>query len=116
MNKLIKKLRSKAGESLVEVLCAVLIFTLASVGMYSMVMAANNINASAKSEDRSFQEQMLVVEQADGTGEEGTIVIIPSKIVGSPTESTPDRITVDVEVYRAEELFSYFKADEGGTE
>lgn len=111
MKKLMKKLRCKAGESLVEVLCAILIFTLASVGMYSMVMAANNINATAKEADRSFQEQMLVVELAEGTPESGTITIVPSKIVGSSGGNTADHITVDVDVYRAEELFSYFKAE-----
>lgn len=116
MKKVLKKLSGKAGESLIEVLCAILIFTLASVGMYSMVMAANDINATAKEADRSLQEQMIIVEQADQGGVPGTITITPSKIVGNAGSNTADTITVDVEVYQAEELFSYFKAEEGGTE
>lgn len=111
MKQLMKKLRSKVGESLVESLCAILIFTLASVGMYSMVMAANNINATAKEADQKFQQDMLIVEKAEGDGAAGTITIVPSK-TGSAGEGTaPDTITVAVEVYQAEELFSYFKAD-----
>ena len=106
-----KKLRSKAGESLVEVLCAILIFTLASVGMYSMVMAANNINATAKEADDKFQENMLVVEKAEGAGQQGTITMTPYKTGSVPGAEGPDSITVNVEVYRNGDVFSYFKAD-----
>ena len=111
-----KKLRSKAGESLVEMLCAILIFTLASVAMYSMVMASNNINAMAKEKDSSIREQMVVVETAEEGGKRGVITIVPSKMVGAAGTNTPDTITVDVDVYQTEDLFSYFKAEEGGTE
>lgn len=113
MKKMLKKLRSKAGESLVEVLCAILIFTLASVGMYSMVMAANNINAIAKEADAQFQEDMLVVEMAEGAGQQGTITMTPYKTGSVAGTNTPDSITVDVEVYRNGDVFSYFKAEEG---
>lgn len=113
MKRLIKKLRSKAGESLVETLCAILIFTLASVGMYSMVMAANNINAAAKEADQKFQEDMLIVEKGDATDtahhKEGTITV---------TYNDGDydhKFQIAVDVYQSGDLFSYFKKEAGGS-
>lgn len=111
MKRLLNKLRSKAGESLVEVLCAILIFTMASVGMYSMVMAANNINATAKEADKKFQEDMLIVEKADGTGAEGTITMTYTDSKGKT-----HNFSAYVDVYQSGDLFSYFKKDAGGTE
>lgn len=111
MKRLLNKLRSKAGESLVEVLCAILIFTMASVGMYSMVMAANNINATAKEADQKFQENMLIVEKADGTGAAGTVTMTYTDSNGNA-----HNFSADVKVYQSGDLFSYFKKDAGGTE
>lgn len=111
MKRLLNKLRSKAGESLVEVLCAILIFTMASVGMYSMVMAANNINATAKEADQKFQEDMLIVEKADGTGAAGTITMTYTDSKGEA-----HHFSANVDVYQSGDLFSYFKKDAGGTE
>lgn len=73
MNMIFKKLRSRAGESLVESLAAILVVTMASIVMYSMVTAAADINLKAKNNDRAVQEQMAVAERGDGTGTEGTI-------------------------------------------
>ena len=115
MKQMLKKLRSKAGESLVEVLCAVLIFALASVGMYSMVMAANDINATAKEADRTFQETMLVVEMAEDTDpanppKDGTI-----KVSFSAADGQVKFFEVPVQVYQQGDLYSYFRT-EGGAE
>ena len=114
MKRLLNKLRSKAGESLVEVLCAILIFTMASVGMYSMVMAANNINATAKEADKKFQENMLIVEKGDATNEanhkEGTITV--SYKVGEEYH----KFEIPVDVYKSGDLFSYFKAEPAPTQ
>ena len=48
MKALFRKLKSKVGESLIETLCAILIFTMASIIMYSMVTSAGDINRTAK--------------------------------------------------------------------
>ncbi len=110
MKRIVNKLRAKRGESLVEVLCAILIFTLSSVAMYSMVMAASSINATAKEAEQTNLEQMLVAEKAEGDGANGTVtmtVITPGGAVST---------TVNVEIYGADgELYSYFKAGTGGT-
>lgn len=113
MKNLMKKLRSRRGETLVEALCSVLIFTLASVGMYSMVMAANNINATAKEADRRHQEQMEIVEKAEGTSVDGFVTMTISKS-SDITNTALATITVPVDIYEAEDLYSYFRAEAGG--
>lgn len=107
MKKLIKKLKSRRGESLVEVLCAILIFTLSSVGMYSMVMAANSINATAKEADRAYQQQMEIVEKADTAGTDGEVVMTITK---SGTNTVVAQMHVDVKLYQTEDLYSYYRA------
>ena len=67
MKKIIRKLKSKAGESLVESMAAILIFTLSSIALLSMISASADINRTAKVADEQFQEQMTVVEKAEIT-------------------------------------------------
>ena len=64
MERLIRKLKSKAGESLVESMAAILIFTLSSIALLSMISASADINRTAKVADRQYQEQMACVEKA----------------------------------------------------
>ena len=112
MKKLMKKLHSKRGESLVEVLCAILIFTLSSVGMYTMVMSAAEINTTVKKAEEQNLQQMVVAEKAEGAGIPGTITMTLIDNGGNVKSTT----TVDVEIYGADgELSSYFKAETGGT-
>ena len=75
MKKIISKLTSRAGESLVESLLSILIFTLASIAMYSMVTAAADINTTAKETDRTVQEQLVIAEKAEGTPSLGTVTM-----------------------------------------
>lgn len=110
MKRLRTKLRGKTGESLVETLCAILIFTLASVGMYTMILTANRINSDVREKDRGIQEQLIIVEKAEGTAEGGTVTVTLTD--GKGNEQT---FGIDVEVYRTEDLSSYFKA-KGGSE
>lgn len=111
MKQVFRKLKQKAGETLVEVLCAILIFTLSSVGMYSMVMTANNINAEAKKKDQEIQQQMIVCEKGDGQSTSGTVTMIITNGRGNATT-----VIVPVEIYGNidGELYSYFKAGTGG--
>lgn len=111
MKNIMKKLRSRRGESLVEVLCAILIFTMSSVAMYSMVMAANNINAAAKKADEAHQQAMLIVEKGETGASEGFITVSIPNAAG--TEKA--RVVIPVDVFEAEDLYSYFKAETGGT-
>lgn len=67
MERIIGKLKSKAGESLVESMAAILIFTLSSIALLSMISASADINRTAKVADEQFQEQMVYVEKAEVT-------------------------------------------------
>lgn len=68
MELIIRKLKSKAGESLVESMAAILIFTLSSIALLSMISASADVNRTAKVADRQFQEQMVYVEKAEVAG------------------------------------------------
>lgn len=68
MELIIRKLKSKAGESLVESMAAILIFTLSSIALLSMISASADVNCTAKVADRQFQEQMVYVEKAEVAG------------------------------------------------
>ena len=119
IKKLIKRLRSISGESLVESMASVLIFTLASIALLSMITAAARINGEAREADELHQQQMLVAEEAGlemkQVGEEaqkikdsrkdGTV-----KITFSNSNLSGTTIEKDVYVYQAEDgaLFSYF--------
>ena len=104
MTAFFKKLKSKAGESLVESLCAILIFTMASIGMYSMVTAAADINQTAKEADRASQEQMLIAEQGEGSSTSGTVTM--TLVSG---ENTINVIVADVDIYGTEGgLYAYY--------
>ena len=59
---LIKKLRSDLGESLVEVLAAILICVLAIVILFGATMAATNLNQKAETADAALQEEQIASE------------------------------------------------------
>lgn len=105
-----KKLKSKAGESLVESLAAILIFTMASVVMYSMVTTAADINSVAKEKDAKIQAELVAVESKTGTPRDATINLSILDKNGDPVEVAE----VSVDVYGGSgELQAYF-ADLGG--
>lgn len=112
MNKIFKKLRSRAGESLIESLAAILVVTMASVVMYSMVTAAADINTKAKKNDLTVQQQMASAERADVRDKIG------SGTVYMYIEYNDERnrvAEVDVDIFGARDgLYSYFKEVSGG--
>ena len=75
MKAMFRKLKSKVGESLIETLAAILIFTMASIVMYSMVTSAGDINRTAKEMDTKNQAHLAAVEKGEATAKNGTAVI-----------------------------------------
>ncbi len=108
MEHLIKKLKSKAGESLVESMAAILIFTLTSIALLSMISASADINRTAKVADEQFQQQMVVVEKAEAQGDNST----PGRV----TFTVNDKQIAQDEVYICREkdndsaLYAYYKS------
>ena len=112
MNMMFKKLRSRAGETLLETLVAILVVTLASIVMYSMVTVAADINTTAKRKDQAVQEQLTVAERGDGVGTTGTIRMY---IKVGATEQIVSTVTVDV--YGGDEdgeLYAYYAREGAG--
>ena len=106
MNKVLKRLKSKAGETLVESMAAILIFTFGSIIMLSMVTAAADINTAAKEADVKHMNEMACVESADGAFTDAQLTFT---YASSQTEA------VKVDVYRyvddndvPGELYAYY--------
>lgn len=92
MSNIMKRLKSQAGETLVESMAAILIFTFASIIMLSMVSSAADINNAAKEADHEFYSQMVTIEKAEGAGNPVnvtfTITNSSSKLNSSASTST----------------------------
>ena len=111
----IKKLKSKAGESLVESLCAILIFTMASIVLFSMVSAAADINNTAKEQDKINQDHLVAVEKGEDATRNGSAKITFTLQNGS---NSREIASVDVDIYGGQggSLYTYFvkPAEQGG--
>ena len=93
MKKLFDRIRQNRGETLVEAMAAILIFTFASIALLTMLMAAGDMDKKAA---HLAEEQAVTMEWAEmGEGEAlpGTVSIT----VNGKTE------TVAVEVFGADE-------------
>lgn len=103
MNNLFRKLKNKAGESLIESLAAILIFTMASLVMYTMVTTAADLNRTAKEMDETNQQHMIAVEKGLPEAQNGSAIITFS--LGS-TEIAQTQ----VDVYGGQDgsLYTYF--------
>ena len=108
MKNLLKKLKSKVGESLVESLAAILIFTMASIVLYTMVTTSADLNAKTKAMDAKNQADLVAVEKGDPASQNGSGTVTFS--VGGKTK------TVSVDIYGGKDgsLFAYFVAPTGG--
>ena len=65
MKNIIMRLRCKKGESLIESMAAILIFTLASIIMLTMVTASADINKAAKEAEKVYHEPLLKAENVE---------------------------------------------------
>ena len=76
MKKLFSRLRGSRGESLIESLAAILVFTLSSIIFLTMVTSANNINRTVKDEYAAFQEQRQAIENVTPTSPTAELTVI----------------------------------------
>lgn len=115
MKKIILKLKSKAGESLVESMAAILIFTLSSIALLSMISASADINRTAKVADQQFQKQMTVVEKAESTDAEtgyvaktGYVTFMINKDPNNPVSIAEDKVYICQEKGNNSALYAYY--------
>lgn len=97
-----RKLSSRRGETLVEILVAILIIALSAGLFASMYMAAMGINSSAREQDRLFYdavdrlEEMIVA--GDDESVKDTVHYTPRKAEGDTSEPPLMGNTGDVAV------------------
>ena len=70
-----RKLKSTAGESLAEVLVAMLIVALATMLLVVMINASASMDAAARRYDEKFYEDLSNAETHGGAGADGTVII-----------------------------------------
>lgn len=112
MKEFMMRLRSKKGESLIESMAAILIFTMASIIMLTMVTASADINSEAKKAEESHQKQLLVAEKAEGTADTQQVGITITDASG-----TTKTYIVAVDVYAQDEnsLYAYYPTEVSGS-
>lgn len=109
-----KKLSSKKGETLVESLVAILVFTLSSVMLFTMITAATNLNRAAAEADQRYRDEMVYAEQAEDLVRDGDLSLAygingKGSVTFSLEESDVELCSYNVEIYRLNEesLYSY---------
>lgn len=100
-----KKLTSRKGETLVEILVAILIIALAAGLFASMYMAAMSINSSARKQDEQFFDAVEKLEQAvdeNKTKSDKTVTYTPvGEGAGASSSAQVEVVTEDgMSVYR----------------
>ena len=106
-----KKLLNNKGESLVESLVAILIFTLSSILLYTMLSTATNLNRAAKEADEAHQQQMIYAEQAESLigSANPDLPNGSGKVKFTLTDQSVDLFSYNVNLYRLDpdSLYSY---------
>lgn len=102
MKNVLAKIRSRSGESLAEVLVAMLIILLAALLLMSMVSASGNIDMQVKEQDSSFYDALSQLEKKDGAESEAGEVTVTD-------ETGTQIITIDVTVYTQDGMRAYEK-------
>lgn len=102
MKNVLAKIRSRSGESLAEVLVAMLIILLAALLLMSMVSASGNIDMQVKEQDSSFYDALSRLEKKAGTESKTGKVTV--------TDDAGTQIAeIDVKVYTQDGMRAYEK-------
>ncbi len=107
MKNMIKKLKSKSGETLMEILVAILILALSAGLFASMYTASANINRSAREKDEKIYDAVGELEDFIGStsgGTEGTVTYTPLDSEGEPQSGEGN---VKVQVFTQDGMTAY---------
>lgn len=109
MKKFISRLRSNQGESLIESMAAILVFTLASILFLSMVNGAANINRAAREADDTFAQQQRKIELPTPTDvPDADVTITVQKAVGGGEDILAQEEVVLVQPAGEEGFHGYY--------
>lgn len=97
-----RKLRSRRGETLVEVMASIVIGALSVALLFGCVMASSRIDSAAAGMDRDYYAGLSAAEaqSAPVAGAAGTVTVANGEITGKDT-------TVNVNVYGGAGMYSY---------
>lgn len=104
MKGVLSKLRSKRGETLIESLAAILVFTLSSIIFLTMVSSASHINQTVKAEYAAFQTQQQDIEN-ESYGLPETLTV---KCGEAEQKFSVNKVVT-------EELTAFYPTESGGT-
>lgn len=76
MSNLFDRIRQNRGETLLESMAAILIFTFASIALLTMLMTAGNLNEKAAQQTQAQAAAMALAEMGEGAAGTGTVRII----------------------------------------
>lgn len=97
-----KKRNMESGETLIESLTAILVFTFASILMLTMVSAGNDINQRLREADGAENTRQFAAEMAEGEKSRGIVKLQ----IGDEAE----RVTVEV-FGSTETAYGFFRAE-----
>lgn len=117
-----KKLRSARGETLIEVLCAILVGSLSVALLFSMVAASGKMDRNAREADKNFIASLNGAEgRADVMDEAGAVVAPPVAGARVTVRNTADpdddpyKANPTVEFYGGKGAISYALDAPGGS-
>ena len=106
MKKLFSRLRNARGETLVEALVSILIFTLSSILLFSMLVSASNINRAARAADADRQSQLNFAEAETATDLPASVSISCPGLYSGSTQT----VSVYISRQAPGALYSYYRA------
>lgn len=103
------KLTTRGGETLVEVLAAILVTALSVTALYGMLMAASAMNRRTQTLSDQYASESAAAETRSGTGEAGTL-LLEETTEGAVLHPVTDRIPVRYYA-AADDALTAFAAD-----
>lgn len=100
---MIHKLKSQRGETLVEIMASVLVAALSVALLFSCVMAASQINSTARESDEKYYATLTAAEKQETAAGGGTV-----KIAGNGSTET-----LDISLYGGSGMYSYARGVTG---
>lgn len=109
-----KKLRSRRGETLTEILVSLAILVLSISLLVTMIMSAGKITEEVKTQDKNYNEEASAAERGDILTDESPATVVIS-LDGSTDSNFQVKIDVDICGKEDGTLRSYKKHEDAGT-
>lgn len=106
MKQIWNRLNSKAGETLVETMVAILIFTFGSIIMLTMISSAASINHKTEQADAQYLAEIQAVEKAETPIPGNYYVRFSDSLYG--LEHSRESVPVDVYGEARDGLYAYY--------